>query len=314
MSGHGEPEAMDEPLLEADVLGVAEPAVGVERRRVVGADVEDDLVAGPQQLRGHGAGHGRREARGRGSRRGSGRCPTTAEPRRRADDVRAGGGDELAVDAHAVVDAVGDRLDGSHDANPSWYSRLRSPISAGSSRCDRRGVRPERAPGRPTSGPSAGRGRRGSCDSTAAASSVRRGEVGRPRPDHVAQDASIPSGSPITNSGCGVGPLYSSTSATSSSPSRGDAPAGPGELAVLEVADRVGGEEPVVLEEARAAAAGPWSGRRDDRVRAVRARRWPSAVRRQPGRAARRPDGSGVRRAPRDERRPRTARGSRPPR
>ena len=58
----GRAEAMDEPLLEAEVLRVAEAAVGVERRRVVGADVEHDLVAGPQQLGGHGAGDGGREA------------------------------------------------------------------------------------------------------------------------------------------------------------------------------------------------------------------------------------------------------------
>ena len=49
---------MDEALLEADVLGVAEAAVGAEGGRVVGADVEDDLVARPEQLRGHGAGDG----------------------------------------------------------------------------------------------------------------------------------------------------------------------------------------------------------------------------------------------------------------
>ena len=53
---------MGEPLLEADVLGVAEAAIGLERRRVVGADVEDDLVAGPQQLGGDGAGDGGRVA------------------------------------------------------------------------------------------------------------------------------------------------------------------------------------------------------------------------------------------------------------
>ena len=47
---------MDEPLLEAHVLGVAQAAVGLEGRRVVGADVEHDLVARPQQLGGHGAG------------------------------------------------------------------------------------------------------------------------------------------------------------------------------------------------------------------------------------------------------------------
>ena len=58
----GRSEPVDEPLLEADVLGVAERAIGLERGRVVGADVEHDLVAGPQQLRGHGAGDGLREA------------------------------------------------------------------------------------------------------------------------------------------------------------------------------------------------------------------------------------------------------------
>ncbi len=47
---------VDEALLEADVLAVAEAAIGLERRRVVGSDVEDDLVAEPQQLRGDGAG------------------------------------------------------------------------------------------------------------------------------------------------------------------------------------------------------------------------------------------------------------------
>ena len=60
--GPGRAEAVDEALLEAGVLGVAEPAIGVEGRRVVGPDVEDDLVARAQQLRGHGAGDGGREA------------------------------------------------------------------------------------------------------------------------------------------------------------------------------------------------------------------------------------------------------------
>ena len=53
---------MGEALLEPDVLGVAEPPVGLERGRVVGADVEDDLVAGPEQLGGDGAGDGGRVA------------------------------------------------------------------------------------------------------------------------------------------------------------------------------------------------------------------------------------------------------------
>ena len=53
---------MGETLLEADVLGVAEAAIGLEGGRIVGADVEDDLVAGPEQLRGDGAGDGGRVA------------------------------------------------------------------------------------------------------------------------------------------------------------------------------------------------------------------------------------------------------------
>ena len=61
-SGPRRAEPMDQPLLEASVLGEAEAPVGVDRRRVVGADVEHDLVARPQQLGGHGAGDGGREA------------------------------------------------------------------------------------------------------------------------------------------------------------------------------------------------------------------------------------------------------------
>src|SRR5690242_2985646 len=46
-------EAVGQALLEADVLLVAQPAVGVEGGRIVGPDVEHDLVARPEQLRGH---------------------------------------------------------------------------------------------------------------------------------------------------------------------------------------------------------------------------------------------------------------------
>ena len=59
----------------------------------------------------------------------------------------------------------------------------------------------------------------------------------------------MPSSRPITNSGCGVGPLYSRTRATGVVAVPGDAPARPRELALLEVADRVGREQPVALEE-----------------------------------------------------------------
>ena len=138
-SGRGEvrprrAEAVDEPLLEADVLGVAEAAIGVERGRVVGADVEHDLVARPQQLGGHGAGDGGREAAAAVVDVGQ-HVADDREPARRADDVGPGGGHEPAVDAHPVVDAVGDRPStAATRRSPSWYSRLSSPISTGSSR------------------------------------------------------------------------------------------------------------------------------------------------------------------------------------
>ena len=98
---------------------IAEPPIGVERRRIVGADVEHDLVARAQQLGGDGAGHRGREAAATVVDVGQD-VADDGEPRRRADDVRARRGDERAVDPDAVVDAVGDRLDGSHEAKPSW--------------------------------------------------------------------------------------------------------------------------------------------------------------------------------------------------
>ena len=99
----------------------------------------------------------------------------------------------------------------------------------------------------------------------------------------------MPSGRPITNSGCGVGPLYSRTSAIGCVALPGDAPAGPVELALLEVADGVRGVEPVVLEEGaqqRPVRGGPG----DHAARAGRARPWPSAdLGRRPGGADARP-------------------------
>ena len=49
--------APGEPLLEAAVLLVAEVTVGGDRGRVVGPHVEHDVVAGAEQLGGHGARH-----------------------------------------------------------------------------------------------------------------------------------------------------------------------------------------------------------------------------------------------------------------
>ena len=84
----------------------------------------------------------------------------------------------------------------------------------------------------------------------------------------------MPSSRPITKSGWGVMPAYSRATAMSSSPCERGAPSRPRELAVLEVADRVRGEQPVALEErseegaigrrsGRSGSAGPAAGDRD---------------------------------------------------
>ncbi len=156
----GRTEAMDEALLEADVFRVPEAAVGIEGGRVVGADVEHDLVAHPQQLGGHGTGDGGREAASTIVDMGQ----DVADDRQagaRADHVRARGGHQLAVDAQAVVHAVGDR----RRRQPRREAELvetvqvadvdrQEPLDAGR-------VRVGRWPGRPTSGPSSDPGRPG---------------------------------------------------------------------------------------------------------------------------------------------------------
>src|SRR4051794_31637554 len=88
--GPGRADPPDQPLLEASVLGVPELAVGLNGRWVVGADVQDDLVAVAEELGGHRA-------------RDGGRVAVTpmidvgedvaddAEPRVSADHVRPGG-------------------------------------------------------------------------------------------------------------------------------------------------------------------------------------------------------------------------------
>ena len=83
-------EAMDEALLEADVFRVAEATIGVERGRVVGADVEHDLVACPQQLGGHRAGDRGGEASTTIVDMGQD-VADDRQPGRRADDVGPGG-------------------------------------------------------------------------------------------------------------------------------------------------------------------------------------------------------------------------------
>ena len=96
-----------EALLEPAVLLVAQPAVGSDGGRVVGADVEHDLVTGPEQFGGHGAGRGLGIAAtavvGMGEHVADDR-----EARLTTDHVRAGRGDQPAVDPDPVVDTLPD--------------------------------------------------------------------------------------------------------------------------------------------------------------------------------------------------------------
>ena len=136
---------MDEALLEADVLLVAEPAIGLERRRVVGADVEDHLVAGPQEVGGHRAGRRGREAATAVVDVGQD-VADDGQPRLVADDVRPGGGHEPAADAHPVVDPVGDR----RRRQPRGEAELVEPVEVADldrqEPADLGRVRPERRP------------------------------------------------------------------------------------------------------------------------------------------------------------------------
>ena len=84
---------MDEPFLEPDVLDVAEPPVGLEGRRIVGADIERDLVARSQQFGGHGTGDGGRVAAATIVDMGQD-VADDGKPCSRADDVGPGRGDE----------------------------------------------------------------------------------------------------------------------------------------------------------------------------------------------------------------------------
>ena len=90
---------MDEALLEADVFRVPEAAVGIEGGRVVGADVEHDLVAHPQQLGGHGTSDGGREAASTVVDVGQD-VPTTASRAPGLTTCVRAAAHQLAVDAH----------------------------------------------------------------------------------------------------------------------------------------------------------------------------------------------------------------------
>ena len=102
---------MGEALLESEVLDIAEPAIGVEGRRVIRPDVEDDMVAELEELGGH------RRRRGL-------RVAATAVLRLRQDISDDG-------DPGIAPDDVGSRR--GHEPNPSRYSRLSSGASDGRS-------------------------------------------------------------------------------------------------------------------------------------------------------------------------------------
>src|SRR5665811_1145545 len=83
---------VDEPLLETDVLAVSELGVGLQRRRIVGPDVEHDLVAEAQEVRGDGAGEGGRITTAAEIRVGH-HVADHAHARLLRDHVRTGGAD-----------------------------------------------------------------------------------------------------------------------------------------------------------------------------------------------------------------------------
>ena len=161
-------------------------------------------------------------------------------------------------------------LDGSHAPNPSWYSRLSSPTSTGA------GARRRRAHGwnrarSTTSGSSAGPGRRVYWVATAGSDSALGGEVGGARPDDACQHRLDPVVAAhheqrLRRQAAVLEPDGDDLVARGRDP-----PFRPAELAVLEVADRVGREQAVLLEERAQQRA---VGRRPGQDRA----RWPTAI------------------------------------
>ena len=238
---------MDEALLEARVLDVAQPSIGVDRGRIVRPDVEDDLVARPQQFRGHGTGDGGREAATTIVEMGED-VADDRETGRGADDVRAGRRHELAVDAHPVVDPVGDRARG----QPRGETELVEPIELADldrqQPLDRRRVRPEPRPVDPhadhlRSGIDAVVGLDGGQHRRAG------GDVRGARPDDVAEHRADAVGAAQDEQRlrCRAGVLQPDGDQLVAVV--GGAPAGARELALLEVADRIGRVQPVLLEE-----------------------------------------------------------------
>ena len=186
MSGQGEPSRWMRRSSKRACSAIAEPSIGVDGGRIVRPDVEDDLVARPQQVGGDGAGHGRREAATAIVDVGQD-VADDGQPGASADDVGPGRGDELAVDAHPVVDAIGDgaRRQPRGEAQLVQAVELadldrQQPLHGGRVRPEARAVDPHPDHLRPGVDPVVRLDR---------GQHVRaRGDVGGPRPDDVAQD------------------------------------------------------------------------------------------------------------------------------
>ena len=195
--------AVDEPLLEAHVLAVAQLAVCLERRRVVGADVEHHLVAEPEQLGGHRTGDRRRVAAPPVVDVGH-HVAHDAQARLGRDDVRPGSRHEAAAHADAVVGALGDR----GRRQPGREAQLVEAVEVADLHRQEAGdvgrVRPERSPVDPHPDHLRARvppGSRppapGGCAGSTAAYAARVRTTSR-------RIAAIPAFSPIAKTGCGA--------------------------------------------------------------------------------------------------------------
>src|SRR6185436_11709209 len=229
------------------MLRIAEAAIRLERRWIVRADVEHDLIAGAQQLGGDGPRHGGRVA------------ATTivdmrqdvaddGDPCLSADDVRTRCGHEAATDADPEIDPVTDR----RRRQPRGESQLVQAVELtdvdGEQPPDVGRIRPEPRPVDPHP------------DHLRPRVQAVRGldgldRVGQDRdvrgagPDDVAEDRLDPVGAAHDEQRLRGQPGVLESDGDEAIPVERPAPARLAELAVLEVADRVGGEEPIGLEE-----------------------------------------------------------------
>ncbi len=243
--GRGGPAG--EALLEAAVVPVAEVPVGGDRRRVVGADVEDHLVARTEELRGHRAGDGLGVSAPAVVDVGQ-HVAHDRETGLPTDDVGPGRGDEPAVDADAVVDALRDGGRRQPCREPQLVEAVelvcvhgQEALDLGSRRLEGGAVDPHPDHLGPGFQPVVLGDRRHRLRLG--------GDIRRPRPDHVTQDGRDPVELAHHEHRLGSHAAVLEGDRDQLVTGRGDAPPGPAELALREVTDRVGGEQPVPLKE-----------------------------------------------------------------